>query len=215
RVGRMGPHEDRRGAGATDAQRGERLADGVGTLLQGPAEPPGGVAVGLQPRGLPDRPRLEVWTGGRRRSPALADGQLSALEQRVELRERRVESQRCVPDRKHVAGPERDVWPERAVPRIGNRGQRVQAVVSAGKLDDHQDAARVGTQRRERKRERGESGGTRLQKLASCQGHGRQLSWYSGLDSTRWRSPRSFPSTNRRSKANGAGFAFGSSGTSR
>ena len=181
----MGPHEHGGRPGAADAQGAERLADGVGALLERTSEPSGGLAVRVQPCGLPDGRRLEMRPVHGRSPDSLEDGQLPALEEHVELRERRVKSQRCVPDGNHLVRSERHGRPERAVARIGDRGQRVQTIVSAGELDDQQDAPRVGTQRRERKRERGEPGGTRLQKLASRQSHGGQLSWYSGVDSTR------------------------------
>ena len=92
---------------------------------------------GARPRALPDEHRLEVREVRAGVADAVDDGELLAVPQRLQCAELRMQAE-VVVQRHHLAGGHHQRRPELRIGRVAIRHERVQPVVAAGELDDHQ-----------------------------------------------------------------------------
>src|SRR6185503_16713140 len=124
-------------------------------------------------RGVPDFDRAEMRKVRRRIADALDDGELASLPKRHERLERGMKT-RALVELQHVVATNTDPRPQAVVRVVGVRHHRVQPVVAALELDQHQEPS-IGRALRERRtgnEHRGDAGGEEVAAV--------HLSWYTG-----------------------------------
>ena len=137
--------DELRSDSAVQADAVERLVRSVRQAVEEAPEPAGRGRARAAPSVIPDVARGEVAEVGRLVADTAHDRDLALVEAGLEVGQRRVQRE---PAADRVTARDLQIGAERRVRGVGDRRDRIEAVVAAAQVDGHEDALVVGHRRR-------------------------------------------------------------------